>query len=88
MTPQDFLTQRAQLGFCRTLVHDEEDVDAVQRLHGLDRQLVGIADADADDENLLHAGLVASIQAPVQARRVVEKASRAEKAMMPTATQA
>ena len=51
-----------------------------------DEVVVGTADADANDEDLLHAGLVAPIQSPVRARRVVEKASRAEKATMPTAT--
>ena len=32
----------------------EPEVDPVQRLHGLHRELVGVADANADDDDLLH----------------------------------
>ncbi len=51
----DFLAQRDQLGLGRTLVHQEDHVDPVQRVDRLEGEVLGIAGADADDQHALHA---------------------------------
>src|SRR5450631_865408 len=48
------ITQRGLLG---PLVGNEEHIDLVERLDRLDGHVIGIADADADDEYLAHLSL-------------------------------
>src|SRR5216683_1201508 len=52
--------QIAQGGLLGPLVGNEEHVDLVERLDRLDGHVIGIADADADDEYLAHLSLRAA----------------------------
>jgi len=46
----EFAAQVNQLVLVLALVHDEKHIDPVQRLHGLQGNVVGVAGADADDQ--------------------------------------
>ena len=50
----DFLAEAGQVLFLTALVHHEEDIDLIERIDRLHRDVIGIAGADADDENLSH----------------------------------
>src|SRR5262249_53196740 len=50
----DFPAQADQILFLTSLVHHEEDVDLVERIDRLHRDVVGIAGTDADDKDLSH----------------------------------
>src|SRR5258708_8799088 len=50
-------SQVTQGGLLGPLVGNEEDIDLIERLHGLDRNLIGITDADADNKYLSHLSL-------------------------------
>src|SRR5262249_11557213 len=50
----DFLAQADQVLFLAPFVHHEEYVDLVERIDGLHGDVVGIAGANTDDENLSH----------------------------------
>ena len=54
-TPADLLANADQVRRRRTLVHEEENIGAVERLDRLDGHVVGISRADTDDENSLHS---------------------------------
>ena len=51
---QDLASHRRQVGPVLALVEGEHDVGAAERPGGLDRDMVGIAGADADDEDGAH----------------------------------
>ena len=46
-----------QVGLLRALVRDEKHIHPIERVDRLDGQVIGIAGADADDQNLAHAML-------------------------------
>src|SRR5436190_12288730 len=56
VAPADFAAQLHHAVLGRALFQDEEDVDRIQRLGRLQGDEIGVAGADADDEQLLHAG--------------------------------
>ena len=47
----------AQRGLLGSLVGNEKDIDLIERLDRLDRHVIGIADANANDEDLSHLSL-------------------------------
>ncbi len=49
----------SQRGFLGPLVGDEEYIDLVQRIDGLDGHIVGIAGTHADDEDFPHRASLA-----------------------------
>src|SRR6201999_630925 len=54
VSPADFPAQFDQLGLGGSLVHQEEDVDLIERVHGLHGDVVRVSRPDADNEYLLH----------------------------------
>src|SRR5262245_24830696 len=50
----DVLAQADQILFLTSLIHHEEDIDLVERIDRLHRDVVGIAGTDADDKDLSH----------------------------------
>src|SRR5262249_28849019 len=58
----DVLAQVDQILFLTALVHHEEDIDLVERIDRLHRDVIGIAGTDTDDENLSHLQTSSAIQ--------------------------
>ena len=54
MALADFSSQPNQILLVFPLIHHKEDVDLVQRIDRLHGDVVGIAGADADDEEFFH----------------------------------
>src|SRR6516162_61479 len=50
----DFLTEGGQLFLARSLVEDEENIDLVECLDRLNRDVFRVSRPDTDDEDLLH----------------------------------
>jgi hypothetical protein len=53
-------SQVTQGGLLGPLVGNEKDIDLIERLDRLDGHMIGIADADADNEYLSHLSLQAA----------------------------
>ena len=56
---QDLLAHRGQVGAVVTLVEHEHDIGPVQGTGGLDREVVGVAGPDSDDEHGAHRASLA-----------------------------
>src|SRR3569833_1338821 len=57
----DLLAEADEVVLLQPLVHHDYDVDLIERIDGLDRDMVRIASADADDEDLSHGSVAVRV---------------------------